>query len=101
MRRCDRPPGHVHTGQPVKKCLCFLPPGRVIKRFVMHAKKTAFVVEHDFIMATCVRPPHIPATPPRDSRARSLARRCAALVAALTVRGASSARRRSGSRCSW
>ncbi|MCJ1292201.1 Fe-S cluster-binding ribosome biosynthesis protein [Xylographa carneopallida] len=25
---------------------------RVIKRFIMHAKKTAFVVEHDFIMAT-------------------------------------------------
>lgn len=25
---------------------------KVIKRFVMHSKKTAFVVEHDFIMAT-------------------------------------------------
>lgn len=25
---------------------------RVIKRYIMHAKKTAFVVEHDFIMAT-------------------------------------------------
>ena len=25
-------------------CLCF--------RFILHAKKTAFVVEHDFIMAT-------------------------------------------------
>lgn len=25
---------------------------RVIKRFIMHAKKTAFIVEHDFIMAT-------------------------------------------------
>ncbi|OQE31854.1 hypothetical protein PENSTE_c001G00174 [Penicillium steckii] len=25
---------------------------RVIKRFVMHTKKTAFIVEHDFIMAT-------------------------------------------------
>jgi ATP-binding cassette subfamily E protein 1 len=25
---------------------------RVIKRFIMHSKKTAFVVEHDFIMAT-------------------------------------------------
>ena len=25
---------------------------RVIKRFIMHAKKTAFVVEHDFLMAT-------------------------------------------------
>lgn len=28
-------------------CVC-----QVIKRFVMHSKKTAFVVEHDFIMAT-------------------------------------------------
>ena len=26
--------------------------GKVIKRFIMHAKKTAFIVEHDFIMAT-------------------------------------------------
>ena len=26
--------------------------GKVIKRFIMHSKKTAFVVEHDFIMAT-------------------------------------------------
>ena len=25
---------------------------KVIKRFIMHSKKTAFVVEHDFIMAT-------------------------------------------------
>ena len=25
---------------------------RVIKRFIMHAKKTGFIVEHDFIMAT-------------------------------------------------
>jgi len=25
---------------------------KVIKRFIMHAKKTAFIVEHDFIMAT-------------------------------------------------
>eukprot|EP00343_Euplotes_focardii_P008673 CAMPEP_0205825746 /NCGR_PEP_ID=MMETSP0206-20130828/26398_1 /ASSEMBLY_ACC=CAM_ASM_000279 /TAXON_ID=36767 /ORGANISM="Euplotes focardii, Strain TN1" /LENGTH=634 /DNA_ID=CAMNT_0053125057 /DNA_START=24 /DNA_END=1928 /DNA_ORIENTATION=+ len=26
--------------------------GKVIKRFIMHSKKTAYVVEHDFIMAT-------------------------------------------------
>lgn len=26
---------------------------KVIKRFILHAKKTAFVVEHDFIMSTC------------------------------------------------
>ena len=25
---------------------------QVIKRFILHSKKTAFVVEHDFIMAT-------------------------------------------------
>jgi hypothetical protein len=25
---------------------------RVIKRFILHAKKTAFVVEHDFIMSS-------------------------------------------------
>ncbi|KAM5191298.1 ATP-binding cassette sub-family E member 1 [Mantella aurantiaca] len=25
---------------------------RVVKRFILHAKKTAFIVEHDFIMAT-------------------------------------------------
>ena len=24
----------------------------MIKRYIMHAKKTAFIVEHDFIMAT-------------------------------------------------
>ena len=24
----------------------------MIKRYILHAKKTAFVVEHDFIMAT-------------------------------------------------
>merc|ERR1712130_278861 len=26
--------------------------GKVIRRFILHAKKTAFIVEHDFIMAT-------------------------------------------------
>ena len=25
---------------------------KVIKRFIMHAQKTGFIVEHDFIMAT-------------------------------------------------
>ena len=30
---------------------------KVIKRFIMHAKKTAFVVEHDFIMARQPRCP--------------------------------------------
>lgn len=28
------------------------PLAQVIKRFIMHSKKTAFIVEHDFIMAT-------------------------------------------------
>lgn len=30
----------------------FLHMSQVIKRYIMHAKKTAFIVEHDFIMAT-------------------------------------------------
>ena len=40
------------------QCFCMLLSKRqsyvlqVIKRFIMHAKKTAFIVEHDFIMAT-------------------------------------------------
>jgi ATP-binding cassette subfamily E protein 1 len=25
---------------------------KVIKRFILHAKRTAFIIEHDFIMAT-------------------------------------------------
>ena len=35
---------------------------KVIKRFIMHSKKTAFIVEHDFIMATSLgdRGSHIP-----------------------------------------
>ena len=32
--------------------IAIIPLSQVIKRFIMHAKKTAFVVEHDFIMAT-------------------------------------------------
>lgn len=31
--------------------MCLLVHAQVIKRFIMHAKKTAFIVEHDFIMA--------------------------------------------------
>jgi len=27
-------------------------PEKIIKRFILHAKKTGFIVEHDFIMAT-------------------------------------------------
>ncbi len=38
-------------------CLCLdseqrIIASRVIKRYVMHSKKTAFIVEHDFIMST-------------------------------------------------
>jgi ATP-binding cassette, sub-family E, member 1 len=37
--------------------MCLSPPpsiaaSKTIKRFIMHAKKTGFIVEHDFIMAT-------------------------------------------------
>lgn len=32
--------------------LCCSCSWQVIKRFIMHSKKTAFIVEHDFIMAT-------------------------------------------------
>jgi ATP-binding cassette subfamily E protein 1 len=46
---------------------------RVIKRFIMHAKKTAFVVEHDFIMATYLADRVIvfDGQPSIDSRAQS------------------------------
>lgn len=44
---------------------------KVIKRFVLHAKKTAFVVEHDFIMATYLADRVIvyEGTPAREARA--------------------------------
>jgi ATP-binding cassette subfamily E protein 1 len=41
----DEPSAHLDVEQRIVA-------SRVIKRFIMHAKKTAFVVEHDFIMAT-------------------------------------------------
>merc|ERR1712093_549900 len=41
----DEPSAHLDVEQRVVA-------SRVIKRYIMHAKKTAFVVEHDFIMAT-------------------------------------------------
>jgi len=41
----DEPSAYLDSEQ---RIIC----ARVIKRFIMHAKKTAFVVEHDFIMAT-------------------------------------------------
>ena len=41
----DEPSAYLDSEQRLIAC-------KVIKRFVLHAKKTAFVVEHDFIMAT-------------------------------------------------
>ncbi|PIA50427.1 hypothetical protein AQUCO_01300874v1 [Aquilegia coerulea] len=41
----DEPSAHLDSEQR-------LIASKVIKRFILHAKKTAFVVEHDFIMAT-------------------------------------------------
>jgi ATP-binding cassette subfamily E protein 1 len=41
----DEPSAHLDVEQRIVAA-------RVIKRYIMHAKKTAFVVEHDFIMAT-------------------------------------------------
>lgn len=41
----DEPSAHLDSEQR-------LIAAKVIKRYILHAKKTAFVVEHDFIMAT-------------------------------------------------
>jgi ATP-binding cassette subfamily E protein 1 len=41
----DEPSAYLDSEQ---RIIC----AKVIKRFILHAKKTAFVVEHDFIMAT-------------------------------------------------
>lgn len=41
----DEPSAYLDSEQRVNA-------SRVIKRFIMHSKKTAFIVEHDFIMAT-------------------------------------------------
>merc|ERR1712217_604785 len=41
----DEPSAHLDVEQRVVAA-------RVMKRFILHAKKTAFIVEHDFIMAT-------------------------------------------------
>uniref|UniRef100_A0A7S2FIP2 Uncharacterized protein n=1 Tax=Pycnococcus provasolii TaxID=41880 RepID=A0A7S2FIP2_9CHLO len=41
----DEPSAYLDSEQ---RIMC----AKVIKRFIMHAKKTAFIVEHDFIMAT-------------------------------------------------
>ena len=46
---------------------------RVIKRYILHAKKSAFIVEHDFIMATYLADKVIVYTgqPARDCRAQT------------------------------
>jgi ATP-binding cassette, sub-family E, member 1 len=41
----DEPSAHLDSDQRIIA-------SKVIKRFILHAKKTAFVVEHDFVMAT-------------------------------------------------
>ncbi|KAJ1640710.1 RNase L inhibitor-like protein [Pavlovales sp. CCMP2436] len=41
----DEPSAYLDSEQ---RIIC----AKVIKRFIMHSKKTAFIVEHDFIMAT-------------------------------------------------
>lgn len=41
----DEPSAYLDSGQRVVAA-------KVIKRFILHTKKTAFVVEHDFVMAT-------------------------------------------------
>ncbi|KAK8552965.1 hypothetical protein V6N13_055742 [Hibiscus sabdariffa] len=41
----DEPSAYLDSEQRIVAC-------KIIKRFILHAKKTAFVVEHDFIMAT-------------------------------------------------
>ncbi|CAE5963779.1 unnamed protein product [Arabidopsis arenosa] len=41
----DEPSAHLDSEQRITA-------SKVIKRFILHAKKTAFIVEHDFIMAT-------------------------------------------------
>jgi ATP-binding cassette subfamily E protein 1 len=41
----DEPSAYLDSEQ---RIIC----SKVIRRFILHAKKTAFVVEHDFIMAT-------------------------------------------------
>ncbi|KAL0226487.1 hypothetical protein P9112_013811 [Eukaryota sp. TZLM1-RC] len=41
----DEPSAYLDSEQRIIAC-------KVIKRFIMHTKKTAFIVEHDFIMAT-------------------------------------------------
>lgn len=63
---------------------------RVIKRFIMHSKKTAFIVEHDFIMATYLADRVIvfdgqPSVKARANRPESLLTGCNKFLESLDV----------------
>lgn len=53
----DEPSAYLDSEQ---RIVC----AKVIKRYIMHAKKTAFVVEHDFIMVRARACAHLPPPPP-------------------------------------
>lgn len=69
---------------------------KVIKRFIMHSKKTAFIVEHDFIMSAyladrvivyTVRPSAPPDNPPRRSASPDAPRAARCVRATPDARG--------------
>lgn len=62
----DEPSAYLDSEQ---RIVC----SKVIRRFILHAKKTAFIVEHDFIMATYLADRVIvfDGQPSKDSYARS------------------------------
>lgn len=62
----DEPSAYLDSEQ---RIIC----SKVIRRFILHAKKTAFVVEHDFIMATYLADRVIvyEGTPSTDATART------------------------------
>jgi ATP-binding cassette subfamily E protein 1 len=62
----DEPSAYLDSEQ---RIIC----SKVIRRFILHAKKTAFVVEHDFIMATYLADRVIvyEGTPSKDAVART------------------------------
>ncbi|SCV04273.1 LAMI_0H14796g1_1 [Lachancea mirantina] len=62
----DEPSAYLDSEQ---RIIC----SKVIRRFILHNKKTAFIVEHDFIMATYLADKVIvfEGTPSKDAHARS------------------------------
>lgn len=62
----DEPSAYLDSEQ---RIIC----SKVIRRFILHNKKTAFIVEHDFIMATYLADKVIvfEGTPSKDARART------------------------------